>query len=490
MVLGVSLNIQNAFNSLPWSVIGRALARHRLPINLRRVLWSYLEEHRLQYKTADGTKVERRVERGVSQCSILGPLLWDLGFNGVLTDADLPPGCIVVCYADDTIVLAAGEDWEEARLKVNEALHSVTDVVESLGLKIAPGKTEAVGFNKGGRRAGKMTVRVLGTDVRLSSNLKYLGLLLDRRLTYEDHFAGLAAKTARATAALSRLLPNVGGPGRAARGLYANVIASIALYGFPVWADEAGGRRKIMSALRGAQRGIAGRAIRAYKTVSHATATALAGTPPLELTARVHAETYQVISEIKREQGLQAITPGLVTQIREAGRKKLFANWKRWITTARGGGGTTIKAIQSRLQDWSEARVDLTFRTTQVLTGHGCYHFGQYLRRIGKETSEICWFCDAVSNTADHTLQRYTAWANQRALLIEKIGHDISIPGIIGALLTEEGRRAVVSFAEAVMREKEEMERAREGIPASSSASQRRTHNKTLSMRQKTKTDD
>ncbi|XP_018309190.1 uncharacterized protein [Mycetomoellerius zeteki] len=231
----------------------------------------------------------------------------------------------------------------------------------------------------------------------------------------------MAAKTARTTASLSRLLPNVGGPGRAARGLYANVVASIALYGAPVWAEEAGRRRKILSALRGAQRGIAGRAIKAYRTVSHATATALAGTPPLELrgiaerairayrtvshatvtalagtpplelVAKALAEIYQVITAIKEEQGLQAVTPGLVSQVREAGRRRMLDEWKRWITTARGGGGETLRAIQPLLREWTKARVHLSYRATQILTGHGC--FSRYLRRIGKERELLVLRC-------------------------------------------------------------------------------------------------
>lgn len=44
------------------------------------------------------------------QGSVLGPLLWNLAFDAVLRIA-LPHGYSVVCYADDTLVIAGGNNW-------------------------------------------------------------------------------------------------------------------------------------------------------------------------------------------------------------------------------------------------------------------------------------------------------------------------------------------------------------------------------------------
>lgn len=460
VVVGVCLDIRNAFNSLPWEAIGLALARHRVPLYLLRVLRSYLQERRLQFR-ADGTRMERAVERGVPQGSILGPLLWDLRYNVVLSETDLPPGCAVVCYADDTIVLAARRN-----LVANEALHCVVEEIQGLGLQVAHDKTEAVGFHRGGRQAS-MTVRVAGTDIRLTQHIKYLGLLLDRRLRFEDHFASVAKRTDQAALLLSRLLPNLGGPGGKPRRLFANVVASIALYGSPVWAEEAGKRPTIQRALRGAQRRIAGRAVKAYKTVSHAVNTALAGSPPLELMAAAQAEVYRAVSELKERHGHLAVTPSFLHQVRGRCHNKLLKEWERWISTTPQQGDETLRAIQSRLKDWSEAKVGLFYRATQILTGHGC--FGKYLRRIGKEITERCWHCTAPQDTA--SLQLCPTWAVQRARLRAEIGQDLSMDNVVRALLTEKGAKAFLSFAEEVIQEKERHERARREIPPARMAS-------------------
>ncbi|CAH2209504.1 jg22661, partial [Pararge aegeria aegeria] len=57
---------------------------------------------------------------------------------------------------------------------------------------------------------------------------KYLGLVLDRKWNFEEHFRQLAPRVVGAASAFSRLLPNVGGPGAPCRRLFAGVVRSMA----------------------------------------------------------------------------------------------------------------------------------------------------------------------------------------------------------------------------------------------------------------------
>ncbi|KAJ0179790.1 hypothetical protein K1T71_004381 [Dendrolimus kikuchii] len=117
--------------------------------------------------------------------------------------------------------------------------------------------------------------------------MKYLGLVLDSRWDFSAHFRQLAPKLKRAAGALSRLLPNIGGPEATCRKLFEGIVRSMALYGAPVWADRLAARNIVL--LRQAQRVLAVRAIRGYRTVSFEAASLLAGSPPWDLEARVLA---------------------------------------------------------------------------------------------------------------------------------------------------------------------------------------------------------
>jgi hypothetical protein len=47
-------------------------------------------------------------------------------------------------------------------------------------------------------------------------------------------------------------------------------------------------------------------------------------------------------------------------------------------------------------------RCPITFRMTQVLTGHGM--FGEYLLKLQREVTSICHHCQKEEDTAQHTL--------------------------------------------------------------------------------------
>ncbi|XP_018307236.1 uncharacterized protein [Mycetomoellerius zeteki] len=121
-----------------------------------------------------------------------------------------------------------------------------------------------------------------------------------------------------------------------------------------------------------------------------------------------------------------------------------------------------VEAIGPRLRQWVERSWGgLTYRLTQMLTGHGC--FGEYLCRIGRECGAHCHHCDGDLDTAQHTLEVCPAWDAERGVLVAVIGGDLSFLGVVGAMLGSERKWcAVSSFCEQVMLAKEEAERARE----------------------------
>uniref|UniRef100_A0A2H1V8B9 SFRICE_038226 n=1 Tax=Spodoptera frugiperda TaxID=7108 RepID=A0A2H1V8B9_SPOFR len=111
----------------------------------------------------------------------------------------------------------------------------------------------------------------------------------------------------------------------------------------------------------------------------------------------------------------------------------------------------------------------LTYRLTQVLTGHGS--FGRFLFLIGREETAGCHLCeDRPEDTVEHTMAVCSAWAEHRQVLRDVVSDgDLSRPALVQAMVRSEREwDAVSSFCEAVMLAKEEAGRpSRETLRAS-----------------------
>jgi len=145
-LIAVSLDIKNAFNTLPWRCIMEGLEYHGVPpeigpYDLRAVIGTYLRSRKITYLGRDGAPHSKAVCCGVPQESVLGPTLWNVGYNGVLRGY-IPPDLDLVCYADDILVLARGRDDEEARAKASAGARLVVNRIRRLWLSVALQKTK------------------------------------------------------------------------------------------------------------------------------------------------------------------------------------------------------------------------------------------------------------------------------------------------------------------------------------------------------------
>lgn len=141
-----------------------------------------------------------------------------------------------------------------------------------------------------------------------------------------------------------------------------------------------------------------------------------------------------------------------------------FGTEKTGTSQHSGASRELVAAIQPILREWVERKHGLlTFRLTQMLTGHGC--FGEYLCRVaGREPTTDCHHCGGgVEDTALHTREECSAWAEPRDVVSSVIGSDLSLPTLMRAMVSsKEAWEAVVAFCDTIMSQKEAAKRKRE----------------------------
>ncbi|XP_025263671.1 uncharacterized protein LOC112637678 [Camponotus floridanus] len=141
-------------------------------------------------------------------------------------------------------------------------------------------------------------------------------------------------------------------------------MGSVVLYGVPIWADAAIASRRIKVLMRRAQRIIALRAARAYRT---ATVTVLALVPPLELMGQTHSELYRRVKAL-REEGI-LLTAGVRTVLRWQARHFLVIRWQRYLSESDAREQRAVRANLPLLPEWlGRSWGGVTYRMAQVLT--------------------------------------------------------------------------------------------------------------------------
>ncbi|CAK1581735.1 unnamed protein product [Parnassius mnemosyne] len=290
--------------------------------------------------------------------------------------------------------------------------------------------------------------------------MKYLGLHLDNRWGFEEHFGRLVPRIERAAGAMHRLQPNLGGPREEVRRLYAGVIRSVALYGAPVWAKRLAIQRCRAKIYR-VQRRMAIRIESGYRTVSFEAATLLARFPPLDILADMDARVYDWTRVLRQSVGSE---PDEVFEgVKRQERINAFETWRARLSEERYACKRVVGAIPPHFEAWMHRRTGrLTYRLTQIMTGHGC--FGDYLCKIGREATANCFHCGGQEqDSASHTLATCPAWERERTVLVSWIGHNLSLPAVVSAMLSRDSAwRTVATFCESVMIQKEAAERCRE----------------------------
>lgn len=173
------------------------------------------------------------ITHGVSQGSILGPLLFVLLIN------DMPlvlNKCHILIYADDTVLFYADNEAEAIQDVINTEAGYVAKWINdnALTLNLKKGKTEFVmyGTHQKLARQAKCKIMVNNTVISEVTSYNYLGVTLDNHLTFQQHVNNTYKKCSIRLKLLSRVRQNIGP--YVANTIYNSMIKPITLYCYPV----------------------------------------------------------------------------------------------------------------------------------------------------------------------------------------------------------------------------------------------------------------
>lgn len=277
----VALDISGAFDNAWWPLIIQRLIDKQCPDNLIRLARDYFS-NRVAIVSEPGIFAEKTVFRGCPQGSKSGPGFWKILYDTIF-ETDLPEGCEIIAYADDTMLLAKSATYKGLRNSVNSALQTLREWSLETKLEFNAEKTEAIFFGKTPRQQNPV-FKLGAKSIYCSETIKYLGVVIDKSLKFKAHVNQVCGKAKQLGFRLGAAAMKEWGLGRTAMStIYRGAVEPCLLYGAPIWYKACGvkERKKLLSV----QRVCTLRASRAYNTVSAEAACVISGLLPVDLRA-------------------------------------------------------------------------------------------------------------------------------------------------------------------------------------------------------------
>jgi len=194
-VISLFIDLSKAFDTIDHTLLLKKLHNYGIRGLAYQFLNSYLTD-RFQCVEIDGISSGlKQITCGVPQGSILGPVLFLLYINDIHTCSDLLK---FILFADDTTVLYSSSNLGELVTTVNRELTYLVNWFNSNKLSLNVSKTNYIIFSNHKLDKSHEDVIVGPIKINKVATTKFLGVIIDEKLTWTNHIREIEKKLASA----------------------------------------------------------------------------------------------------------------------------------------------------------------------------------------------------------------------------------------------------------------------------------------------------
>ncbi|GFW35979.1 RNA-directed DNA polymerase from mobile element jockey [Trichonephila clavipes] len=221
---------------------GRRLIKINTPPPLIRIIRSFLTNRTFAVRVNNTHSSIKKINSGAPQGALLSPTL----FNIFVNDIPKTRPTTICLFADDTAILAQSTSKACVTHFLHKHLAELEDWYKKWKIAINPTKTEAVFFSKNINTHPPAPVHVQNYPVPWSKTVKYLGVTLDKHLTFNPHIVNAKKIPSSCMYLLPFTSLEFAFEPKNRMLIYTSIIRSVLLYACPVWGHAARANIKIL----------------------------------------------------------------------------------------------------------------------------------------------------------------------------------------------------------------------------------------------------
>jgi hypothetical protein len=202
IIAAVFLDFKRAFETVDRELLLYKLERIGIGGIVLKWFRDYLVNRKQKVKHGNELSSEIPIVYGVPQGSKLGPLLFLLYINDIVAAVE---NCRVHLFADDTLIYCIAKKEEDIVNTLNLDLSSVESWLKNNKLKVNATKTKAMIIENRNVNLNNIKLYIDNTKIELVNSFKYLGVIIDHKLKFNDHAEYIIKKIAKKVGVLGRL---------------------------------------------------------------------------------------------------------------------------------------------------------------------------------------------------------------------------------------------------------------------------------------------
>lgn len=196
-------DIEKAFDRVWHAGLLFKMKQHNFPAYIVKITADFLRERQFQVAVESATSSSKPIPFGVPQGAVLSPAL----YNIYTSDVPKPSRCLTALFADDTALLCTSSFFAPIENSLQQAVQQFEEYFKKWKIMLNSSKTQAIFFTR--RRTREIPqgpITISGVDVQWEPTAKYLGVVLDKKLTMKQHIEYVTSRAEKAIKILYPLL--------------------------------------------------------------------------------------------------------------------------------------------------------------------------------------------------------------------------------------------------------------------------------------------